>query len=389
MAAPNVDRLRQPLIYQEKMRSVNILIKPASSLCNMRCKYCFYSDVAESRSTQSYGIMTEETIEALIKKVFDVAEESAGFLFQGGEPTLAGLPFFKRVIELQKKYNVNKIPVQNSIQTNGYAINDEWAQFLTESKFLVGLSIDGTRETHNSLRIDASGKGTYDKVMNAARLFDKHGVEFNILCVVNNFVARYPRKVYNELKRFKYLQFIPCLDPFDGEKQPFSLTNERYASFLCATFDEYYRDFMEGNYVSIRNFDNYVRIFMGYPPENCAMCGRCTCYFVAEGDGSIFPCDFYVLDEWKLGNVHESSFEELLESEKAKKFVAVSGHISEKCRACRYYPLCRGGCRRDREPLSSGMPSLNRLCAAYEKFFEYTNERMAEMAKKLLAKNYH
>ena len=149
------------------------------------------------------------------------------------------------------------------------------------------------------------------------------------------------------------------------------------------------RDFMEGNYVSIRNFDNYVRIFMGYPPENCAMCGRCTCYFVAEGDGSIFPCDFYVLDEWKLGNVHESSFEELLESEKAKKFVAVSGHISEKCRACRYYPLCRGGCRRDREPLSSGMPSLNRLCPAYEKFFEYTNERMAEMAKKLMAKNYH
>ena len=365
------------------MRSINILIKPASSLCNMRCKYCFYSDVSESRSVASYGIMTEDTLEALTKRVFEAAGEYAGFMFQGGEPTLAGLPFYERLIELQKKYNVKGIPVQNSIQTNGYAINDEWASFFAKNGFLVGLSIDGTRETHNSLRIDACGKGTFDRAMNAARLFEKHGVEFNILCVVNNFVARYPRRVYNELKKFKFLQFIPCLDPFDGEKQAFSLTNERYASFLCATFDEYYRDFMSGNYVSVRNFDNYVRIFLGYPPENCAMCGRCSCYFVAEGDGSIYPCDFYVLDEWRLGSINDSSLEELLRTEKAKKFVTASEHISEKCRTCRYYPLCRGGCRREREPFIDGIPSLNRLCSAYEKFFDYSHERMAEMAHRL------
>jgi uncharacterized protein len=333
--------------------------------------------------------MDEATLEALTKKVFDTAEESASFLFQGGEPTLAGISFYEKVIELENKYNVKGIPVQNAIQTNGYAINDEWALFFAKHRFLVGISVDGTRDTHNSLRIDANGKGTYDRVLNAVRLFEKHGVEFNVLCVVNNFVARYPRKVYNELKRFKYLQFIPCLDPFDGEKQPFSLTNERYASFLCSVFDEYYRDFTSGNYVSIRNFDNYVRIFMGYQPENCAMCGKCTCYFVVEGDGSVFPCDFYVLDEWKLGNVNEASFDKLLETEKAKEFVAVSGHVSEKCRACRYFPLCRGGCRRDREPFSDGLPSLNRLCPAYEKFFEYTNERMAQMAQGLMTNKYH
>lgn len=355
----------------------------------MRCKYCFYSDVSESRSTRSYGLMSEETLEALTKRVFDTAEETASFLFQGGEPTLTGLPFYKRLLELQNKYNVKGIPVRNSIQTNGYAIDDEWAEFLAKNQFLVGLSLDGTRDTHNSLRVDANGKGTYDKVLNAARLFKKYGVEFNVLCVVNNFVARYPRKVYNELKGFKYLQFIPCLDPFDGEKHPFSLTNERYAYFLCAVFDEYYRDFSSGNYVSIRNFDNYVRIFMGYPPENCAMCGKCTCYFVAEGDGSIFPCDFYVLDEWRLGSINDSSFEELLESEKAKKFVAASEHISEKCGSCRYYPLCRGGCRRDREPFSNGLPSLNRLCPAYEKFFEYSHERMAQIAQSLMTNKYH
>lgn len=368
------------------MRSINILIKPASSLCNMRCKYCFYSDVSESRNIQSYGIMTEDTLRSLTKKVFGDAKESASFLFQGGEPTLAGLQFYEKLIEFQNQYNTKGIPVQNAIQTNGYAINEEWARFFAKHNFLVGLSLDGTRDTHNSLRTDACGKGTYDKAMSAARLFEKHGVEFNILCVVNNFVARYPRKVYNELKKFKYLQFIPCLDPFDGEKQPFSLTNERYASFLCAIFDEYYRDFMAGNYVSIRNFDNYVRIFMGYPPENCAMCGKCTCYFVAEGDGSIFPCDFYVLDEWKLGNVNTSTFEELINTDKAKEFVAVSEHISEKCKICRYFPLCRGGCRREREPFIDGLPSLNRLCSAYERFFEYSNGRMAEMARMLTRK---
>ena len=369
------------------MKALNVLIKPASSLCNMRCKYCFYSDVAESRSIHSYGMMSEETLEVLTKRILEEATDSAGFLFQGGEPTLAGLPFYKRLIELQEKYNVRGITILNSIQTNGYAINAEWAEFLAKNKFLVGLSLDGTRDIHNSLRTDASGKGTYDRVMNAARLFEKHGVEFNVLCVVNNFVARYPRKVYNELKRFRYLQFIPCLDPFDGEKQQFSLTNERYASFLCSVFDEYFRDFMSGNYVSIRNFDNYVSIFMGRQPENCAMCGKCACYFVAEGDGSIFPCDFYVLDEWKLGNARDSSFGELLNTQRARDFVAASEHVSEKCRSCRYFPLCRGGCRRDREPFSDGLPSLNRLCPAFEKFFEYTHVRMAEMAKRIMSDN--
>ena len=170
------------------MPPISVLIKPASSLCNMRCKYCFYADITDNREVKSYGIMSEETLENLIKKAFEYASGSATFAFQGGEPTLAGLDFYRKLLQLEQKYNVKKIPVQNAIQTNGYVIDEEWAKFLAENKFLVGLSLDGTRDIHDSLRVDAAGKGTFSRVEKTAKLFKKHGVEFNILCVAYNFV---------------------------------------------------------------------------------------------------------------------------------------------------------------------------------------------------------
>lgn len=365
------------------MPPLNLLIKPASSLCNMRCKYCFYGDVSERRSFDSFGMMSENTLETLVKRAFEYADDRLCFAFQGGEPTLAGIDFYRKLIDLEKQYNTKNIAVSNSIQTNGYLIDDEWAEFFAKNGFLVGLSLDGTKEAHDSIRIDAAGKGTFDRVSAAAAVLEKHHVEFNILCVVNNFVARYPKKVYENLKKYRYLQFIACLDPFDGEKQIYSLKEDRYASFLKQTFDLYYRDIMSGNYVSIRNFDNYINILMGKHPESCAMSGFCTCYGVVEGDGSVYPCDFYVLDQWKLGNVNQNSIEEMLSSTTAKHFVEASLQVSQSCRACRYYPLCRGGCRRDREPFEGDMPPLNRHCKAYREFFEYSIDRMLEIAKAL------
>lgn len=368
------------------MPPVNLLIKPASSLCNMRCKYCFYSDVSQNRNTMSYGIMEEDTLEALVKRAFDYATGYAGFAFQGGEPTLAGLSFYRKLIELQKKHNTRNLPVHNSIQTNGYALNEEWASFFAEHHFLVGLSMDGTKEAHDALRVDAAGNGTYDVVTKSADLLERHGVSFNILCVVNNFVARHPRKVYNNLKRFRFLQFIPCLDDFDEKKEVFSLTPQRYGEFLKATFDLYYRDFMAGNYVSIRNFDNYIRMLQGYPPESCAMNGVCSCYFVIEGDGSVFPCDFYVLDQWKLGNIREDALSDLVKSGKARDFIHVSRHRADACIPCPYFHLCRGGCRREREPFAQGKPGLNRFCESYKLFFAYSIHRMQQMAAMLQKK---
>ncbi|MBR6748777.1 MAG: anaerobic sulfatase maturase [Clostridia bacterium] len=362
------------------MPPVNLLIKPASALCNMRCRYCFYADVSENRESRSLGMMSLETLEQTVRRAFEYADGFAGFAFQGGEPTLAGLPFFEALLAFQKKYNTKNIPVHNSIQTNGYLIDEQWAKFFADNHFLVGLSIDGTKEAHDSLRLDAAGEPTFDRAVRAAQLLRAHRVEFNILCVVSNFVARHPLRVYEQLKPYGFLQFIACLDGFDGEKAPWSLTNDRYAAFLRQTFELYHRDFLQGRYVSIRNFDNYIRILMGNSPENCAMNGQCTCYCVVEGDGSVYPCDFYVLDEWKLGTVADNSLSEMIGSGTAARFVDGSRYVSEECRSCRYLRLCRGGCRREREPFTDGKPSLNRLCPAFRTFFDAELPKMLEIA---------
>lgn len=367
------------------MPPITILIKPTSSLCNMRCRYCFYNDVAENREIKSYGMMSTETLEILVEKALKYSDKMCSFAFQGGEPTLAGLDFYKKLIELEKTYNVKNVQIHNAIQTNGYIVDEEYAKFFSENKFLVGLSLDGTRELHDSLRVDINGNGTYDKVISASKLFDKYNVEYNILCVVNNYVARHGNQIYNLFKKnkFKFLQFIQCLDGFDGQVKNFSLSPERYTAFLKSTFDNYYNDFLSGDYTSIRLFDNYVRIVSGNQAEACGMNGVCSYNFVVEGDGSVFPCDFYVLDKYRLGNINQDSFEEMRNSDIAKNFVCESRYIDPKCRECKWLNICRGGCRRNREPLLDGKPSLNVFCQTYYEFFEYAYDRIKKMAMSL------
>lgn len=365
------------------MPPIDLLIKPASSLCNMNCKYCFYSDVSSNREFASYGIMSRQTAENLIKSAFEYASGHVGFAFQGGEPTLAGLDFYRFFVDTVQKYKKSAINVSYSIQTNGYAINEEWAEFFAQNNFLVGLSVDGFRQVHDELRLDRNGKGTYDKVMRSAEIMKSKGVDVNVLCVVNNFVARYPKKVYEALKGFGYVQFIPCIDDFSGNKQPYSLSIERYTDFLNDTFDLYYRDIMANNYVSVRNFDNYVKIILGGRPESCAMNGFCTCYCVVEADGGVYPCDFYVLDEWRLGNINNDKLFDMINSAVAKKFVDVSRIVNDECKKCNYYKLCRGGCRRDREPFVGEVPSLNKYCKAYKAFFDKNTDRLIKIARML------
>lgn len=365
------------------MPPLNLLIKPASSLCNMRCRYCFYADEVKNRTCSPASVMTAETLEILVKRAFEYAEGTLTLAFQGGEPTLAGLDFYRSLHDLEAKYNTRGIKVFHAIQTNGLALDDDWADFLSSDGWLVGLSLDGCREVHDAHRLDADGKATYDRVMKAARLLRRHRVDFNVLCVVTEQAARHPIRVYEALKPFGYVQFIPCLDPLDGYEQPYSLTNERYGAFLCRTFDLYCRDFHEGHYVSVRNFDNYVRLLAGYPPEECAMVGHCTCMGVVESDGSVYPCDFYALDEWRLGDIRSSSFADLLTSEKAREFVRASMKVPVECRVCPYYRLCRGGCRRERIPAPDDQPGVNRHCAALRAFFDHSIRSMSEMAMRV------
>ncbi|MCQ2429690.1 MAG: anaerobic sulfatase maturase [Clostridia bacterium] len=370
------------------MPPLTLMIKPSSSLCNMRCRYCFYADTARHRSVPSFGLMTAETLEVLVRRVFEYADRSVNLIFQGGEPTLAGPDLYRLLFALEERYNTKGLPVSHSLQTNGYAVNDEWAAFLAEHRFLVGLSMDGCREIHDAMRPDAEGHGTYDRVSAAARVLGKHHVDFNVLCVVTDAVAKHPIKVYESLKKYGYVQFIPCLDPVGAEGGHF-LSEDAYAYFLRQTFDLWYRDLMRGQYVSVRNFDNYVRILQGFPPESCAMTGCCTVCGTVESDGSVYPCDFYASDEWRLGDLRESSLAELLTSEKAKAFVSSSRYVSEECAACRYLRLCRGGCRREREPFENGHPALNRHCAAFREFFDHDIDRLLAVARGEVGRRRH
>ncbi len=370
------------------MPAISLLIKPASSSCNMRCEYCFYADVASQRETPNYGVMSEETLEIIVQKAFDYADTLAAFGFQGGEPTMAGLDFFRRVVELQKKYNTRRIQVNNAIQTNGLNINDEWAEFLHENNFLVGLSLDGTADIHDRYRRDAEGRGTFERVLAAARVMERHQVEFNILTTVNIDVARNIERIYYFFRKqgFSYLQFIPCLDELNqpGGQNGYSLTPEAYGDFLKRLFRLWYVDLNTKRPVSIRYFDNLVMMLGGYPPESCGMSGSCSCYYMIEADGSVYPCDFYVTDEWRIGRVQTDGWAEMSASDTARRFVEISRQVAEECRSCPYYRLCRGGCRRNREPISLGENTPNFLCPAFREFFAYAAEDLAKAARKFL-----
>ena len=369
------------------MKSLNVLVKPVSGGCDMRCGYCFYADERRLREKPApFERMKPETLETLTEKILSKAEESCTFCFQGGEPTLAGLDFFCSAVELQKKYNVNGVKISNSIQTNGIHIDSVWAEFLSLNRFLTGLSLDGPKELHDALRVDAGGKGTFSRVMKAAETLKKAGAEFNILCVVNGTNVRHPARVYEFFRKngFSHLQFIPCLDGFDGKKQPYSLEPEQYGRFLNTIFDLWYRDCLAGGQIRIRQFDNYIAMLLGMPPDSCENCGGCRAYLTLESDGGCYPCDFYTIDGWRLGNINENGIEEMLSGETAKRFEALSRNFGQECLECPYRLLCRGGCRRRREN-GEGELKKDALCAAYRIFFEYAAGRLCTLADGIAA----
>ncbi len=352
----------------------------------MSCDYCFYSDEAKKRSMESYGFLSEETLKNIIRRTMLRAEGAVSYAFQGGEPTLRGLDFFRKVIEYEKKYNKNGIKVYNSLQTNGYLIDDEWCRFLRDNGFLVGLSVDGTGEIHDSLRHDRkTGGGTFERVLTAARLMDSFGVDYNILTVVTKPLAERIEEVYAFYGKrgWEYQQYIPCLDPL-GEGHgnfPYSLTPEVYGDFLCRLFKLWYSDLKKGKKVYIRQFENWVGAAAGYIPEACDMCGHCGIQYVVEADGSVYPCDFYVLDHYRLGNFNENRLPELDGKRSELGFVERSTKISEECKSCPYYYLCRCGCQRNRD--LSGGKYYNYFCESYKRFFGENYEKLMELGKRI------
>lgn len=367
------------------MPAASILIKPASANCNMDCKYCFYKCLSSHREEYSKEFMKEETLETLVREAIAYADGSLTFAFQGGEPTLAGLDFFQKAVELQQKYNNKKLQIENTIQTNGLLIDEKWARFLGEHRFLVGLSLDGPKKMHDRYRKDAGGQDTFARIMHSVQLLEQYHVDYNVVTVVTNDTAKQASFLYKFWKRnhYPFVQFIPCMDEIkrqDGtqERSIYAVEPEQYGKFLCELFDLWYADFAAGETMDIRMFSNLAQMAAGYPAEECGMNGCCNCYFVVEGDGSVYPCDFYCMDEWKLGTVNDG-FVQMKTSEKAKAFVEASRPVCAACQECPYFSLCRGGCRRWREPFVDGKPGLNQLCSAYRMFFAHAAERMERL----------
>lgn len=359
------------------MPDLNLLIKPASGFCNMNCRYCFYSDEISKRSFGIHTGMTLQTALNMISKAFEyVGNGHVTFSFQGGEPTTRGISFFKAFIDLVNEINTQGISVDYSIQTNGLLIDEEWVSLFAENHFLVGLSLDGPEEVHNRYRKDSNGNGTYERVIRTAHLLEQGGVDFNILTVITAETVEKIESIYQFFieKRFLYQQYIPCLDPVFEKRgnNSYSLSPKLYGDFLIRLFDCWFNDRFADKFVYIHYFESLAGMLLGYAPGSCGMAGICSKQNVIEADGSVFPCDFYCLDDYKLGNINTDSFK-IIDLNR-KPFIMQSYSGLDKCITCRFGAICHGGCRRDRQ-YSAGIGS-NYYCDSYKRFFEYALPRL-------------
>lgn len=339
-------------------RHFSAMIKPASSLCNLRCRYCFYEDVSDLRAVKSCGMMAEDTARAVIGHVFAglAADDSVGFCFQGGEPTLAGLAFFERFVELVDEENARRAvaaAVDYSLQTNGLLLDEAWCRFLHKNHFLVGLSLDGDEKLHDQNRVHQDGSGSYREVSRAKRLLETHKVPFNILWVLTGSAAAHPQKIWRFLKRERigFVQFVPCLSGLEEGSSRYALSPEQFADFYTELFRLWAEELRGGHYISVKFFDDLFNLLLRRTVTACGFTGACSVQIVVEADGSMYPCDFYALDEWRLGSLADTDVEKLLTCEKAQAFLERPRPVSALCGDCRWFSICRGGCPRMKESM--------------------------------------
>lgn len=328
------------------MAYLEFMIKPVSSLCDLRCTYCFYHALASHRQTPSFGRMEEVTVDGMLSSIR--ASLSVGdrvhFVFQGGEPTLAGLAFFRSFFDKVAAWK--DINTTYALQTNGLHLDDEWCEFLRDEQVLVGVSLDLLPDAHNAARVDAAGAGSYDRVVASLARLRAHGVETNVLCTLTAQVALDPEGVWARILALDldYVQFTPCLG--GEEPSPLALTGELYASFYTRLFELWYADYMGGGRRSIKLFDDIVNQLLLGRPTACGMDGVCRPQLIIEADGSAYPCDFYCLDAYRLGNITERAPTELLSSPVISAFCARRAALPARCEGCRYRVFCGGGCPR-------------------------------------------
>lgn len=373
---------------KQKPRTVkplnSILVKPAGPDCNMACSYCFYLEKAELFSKTKVHRMSLAILEEMIRQVLENGSSQVSFGWQGGEPTLMGLPFYQKAVEFQQRYDRGKT-VGNGLQTNGILIDYDWAKFLKDYNFLVGLSLDGPEHVHNHYRLMKGGDGSWDKVVDRAKLMLDAGVAVNALTVVTDYSAQFPEEIYNFHKDLglTFQQYIPCIetDPEDPTKAaPFSVSPKKFGNFLCTLFDLWITDFNDNvPTTSIRHFDSVFHSYVGLPPPECTLLPECGIYVVVEHDGGVYSCDFFVEPDWKLGNIMDGNLKDFLNSDRQLEFGRMKSTLPDPCKSCQWLKYCLGGCTKDRIR-HPGDNNLSHFCQSYQMFFEHADGRLRQLA---------
>ena len=369
-------------------QSMSVMLKTVSEDCNLACDYCYYSTCG-GQVSQPVRTMEPELMEKFIRQYMKRSRGTAAFAWQGGEPLLAGLPFFERVVSLQAAYAPPNTMISNALQTNATLITESWARFFRTYHFLIGVSLDGPEPIHDTHRVTGSGKGSYQLVMRGVEHLRKAGVDFNILSVIHEDNVNEAEALidfYREQK-FEYIQFIPCMDfrsQESGLPGRYRITSEAYGSFLCRVFDQWYNDGKPD--LSIRIFDNMLAVLMNREAELCVHRESCPTMMVLESNGDAYPCDFFIDAEHRLGNIGETDLEEMLNNPGYEQFLSMKPDMNPACRTCHYVKFCHGGCPRNRNWLDvNDYSQKDYFCESYRTFYEYAYPRMRKLADRLLA----
>jgi uncharacterized protein len=385
----------KPFAYQT-------MVKPIGSACNLNCTYCYYLEKSKLYPEKTDTRMSFALLEKFISQYINAQPVPViQFVWQGGEPTLLGLDYFKKILKLQQQYAGGK-KIENAFQTNGTLLNDDWCSFFRENNFLVGISIDGPEEIHNLHRPFKTNKPSFSRVMNGIDLLNKHRVDFNTLTVVNRYNSKFPLEVYNFLKKIgsRYLQFIPIVERQYNSGDPSKLTlvgpdiveakvtdwsvlPEDYGDFLIAVFNDWVRKDVARHFVL--QFDAALANWVGESPGICIFSAKCGDNSVLEHNGDVYSCDHYVYPEYKLGNILHKTLFEMMRSEKQADFgYNKSEGLPDYCRKCNYRFACHGECPKHRfEKTPDGEYGLNYLCKAYKKFYTHITPYMDFMAHEL------
>ncbi|MCX5772685.1 MAG: anaerobic sulfatase maturase, partial [Candidatus Hydrogenedentes bacterium] len=353
---------------------------------NLRCTYCFYLEKAQMYPDTSRHRMSEPVLEAMVKQVLRGGMDAVNFGWQGGEPTLMGLDFYKQAVELQQRHGAPGQSVGNSLQTNGVLLDEQWAAFLHQYNWLIGLSLDGPEFIHDRYRKSSGGEPTWKRVSGNARMLLANKVETNVLCLVNDLSARHPEEIYDFHKSIgiPWMQFIPCVETLPNDPStmaPYAVGPEAFGEFLCRIFDKWTKDFVNGvPTVYVRYFESVFHTYVGLPPPECTLLDECGCYVVVEHNGDVYCCDFFVQPDCHLGNVLQGDLIEMLNGPRQKAFGMKKATLPPQCQACPWLVQCRGGCLKERlrVPCPDG---VNYLCRAYKMFFEHTDAHYRELVR--------